>query len=259
MKRSLLRQRSAVSILLLIIGFILNGQTVIFNENFSGFTSGSHLSPSTSDVSGVLDSRTQSPGWTGSKIYSAGGEIKIGTADITGWIETPLIDFSGNDESILLKFDISRWPGIQSTVQVSIDGSLLGNSISPSDEYITVELPVTPGLTSGKIKFESLSKRFFLDNIIVTSNINTSAQTVTDGLITVRAFPNPAKDVITFSNLEPYRLVEISDINGVNRKTIKSDGTDVLEVSLADFQPGIYFARFYSDKGSLVCKIIRCN
>ncbi|HZL76063.1 MAG TPA: hypothetical protein VFB97_00025 [Bacteroidales bacterium] len=68
MKKSLLLSRSAVSILLLIIGFILNGQTVIFYENFSGFTTGTHSSPATNDVSGVLDQRTQSPGWTGSRI-----------------------------------------------------------------------------------------------------------------------------------------------------------------------------------------------
>lgn len=259
MKRSLLLSRSAVSILLLIIGFVLNGQTVVFYENFSGFTTGTHSSPSTSDVSGTLDLRTQFPGWTGSKIYSAGGEIKIGTSDIAGWIETPLIDFSGQEDTLFLKFEISRWTGIPSTVQVSINECLLGNSITPTDEFRTIEIPITLGITSGKIKFESLAKRFFLDNIMVLTNNITSIPTLKDGLIPVRVFPNPARDVITFSNLKAYRLIEISDINGTIRKSIKADGIEILEVSVADLQPGLYFVRFFSNKGFIVSRIIIYN
>jgi len=257
MKRSLLLSRSAVTILFLIIELILNGQTVIFYENFSGFTTGTHSSPSTSDVSGVLDPRTQSPGWTGSKIYSAGGEIKIGTSDISGWIETPLIDFSGYEDTIVLKFDISRWPGIQSNVQVSVNGFMLGNSITPSDEFRTFEIPIISDIDSGKIKFESLAKRFFLDNIMVITRNITSIIALKDGLIPVRIFPNPARDVITFSNLKTYKLLEISDLNGTIRKSIKSEGKDIIEVSLADLQPGLYFVRFLSDKRFIVSRIIR--
>jgi hypothetical protein len=259
MKRSLLLSGSAVSILLFTIELVLNGQTVIFNENFSGFTTGTHSSPTTSDVSGALDQRTQSPGWTGSKIYSAGGEIKIGTSEITGWIETPLIDFSGYEDTLALKFDISRWPGIPSIVQISVNGLLLGNSISPSDEFRTIEIPINPGIASGKIKFESLAKRFFLDNIMVNSRNITSIRILMDEMATVRIYPNPVRDIITFSNITHYRLLEISDINGIILKTIKSDGADNLEVSLVYLQPGIYFVRFISDKGSIVYKIIRCN
>jgi hypothetical protein len=257
MKRSLLLSRSAVSILLLIIGFVLNGQTVLFYENFSGFTTGTHLSPSTSDVSGVLDLRTQSPGWTGSKIYSSGGEIKIGTSNITGWLETPLIDFSGYEDTLFLKFDISRWPAIPSSVQVSVNGFPVGDLITPSDEFTTREIPVISGSTSGKIKFESLSKRFFLDNIMVITRNITSIPTLKDGLIPVRIFPNPTRDVITFSNLKTYQLLDISDQNGTIRKSIKSEGKDILEVSLADLQPGVYFVRFFSDKRFIVSRIIR--
>jgi hypothetical protein len=259
MKRSLLLSRSAVSILLLIIGFLLNGQTAIFYENFSGFTTGTHSSPATNDVSGVLDQRTQSPGWTGSRIYSADGEIKLGTVDFTGWIETPVIDFSGYEDTLVLKFDISRWPGIPSSVQVSANGFLLGNSISPSDEFRTIEIPITSGIASGKIKFESLAKRFFLDNIMVTTRNITLTRTFNDGVTPVRIYPNPARDIITFSNLKPYRLLQISDMNGIILKTINSEGTDILEVSISDLQPGVYFVRLFSDHGFIVCRIIRNN
>jgi hypothetical protein len=259
MKSSLLLSRSAVTILSLIIELVLNGQTVIFNENFSGFITGTHSSPSTIDVSGVLDLRTQSPGWTGSRIYSAGGEVKIGTSDITGWIETPVIDFSGHEDTVFFKFDISRWPDIPASVQVSVNGIMLGNSFSPSDEFRTLELPIPMGIASGKIKLEALSKRFFLDNIMLFTRNITSIGTLEDGSVPVRVFPNPARDIITFSSLKVYRLLEISDLNGIIYKSIKLDGTNFIEVSLADLHLGIYFVRFFSDQGSIVVRIIKCN
>jgi hypothetical protein len=259
MKISLFFSGSAVSVLLFHIGLVMNGQTVIFNENFSGFTTGTHSSPSTSDVSGVLDQRTLLPGWTGSKVYSAGGEIKIGTSYIMGWIETPLIDFSGYEDTLLIQFDIARWPGVVSSVQVSVNGSLLGNPISPSDEFRTLEIPISSKIAAGKIKFESLAKRFFLDNIMVTTRTITSIRTPNDELVPIKIYPNPAQEIITFSNLKPYRLIQISDVNGIICKAIRLNGMDILEVSLTDLPPGVYFVRFFSDKGSIVHRIIRNN
>ena len=94
---------------------------------------------------------------------------------------------------------------------------------------------------------------------MVTTKIITSTQTLKEGLIPVSIFPNPAKDVITFSNLKAYKLLEISDLNGMIRKTLKLDGTNVLEVLLVDLQPGIYIVRFSSDRGSIVSRIIKYN
>ncbi len=165
MKKSLLIRRSAVFFLLLYSGLFLRGQQVVFSEDFSGFTTGTHTTPSTNDVSGALDSRTGIPGWTGSKIYSSGGEIKLGTSSITGWIETPSINLSEGE--LILKFDISCWPGDASTVQVYLNNTPAGDIISPSDDFRRVLIPVPSGTASGKFKFAGLTKRFFLDNITI--------------------------------------------------------------------------------------------
>lgn len=259
MKRSLFFSRLLLPILFSGFDLILNGQSVIFSENFSGFTTGSHASPSTVDISGTLDQRTQVPGWTGLKIYSAGGGIKIGTSDITGWIETPLIDFSGHENAIMVKFDVARWPGDASNVTVSLNGTVLINSIIPVDEFKTYEVSVDFGTTSGRIKFESLSKRFFLDNIMVFTKNITSVEIPEEELNQVRIYPNPTRDIITFSKLALYSSVEISDINGIVHKMIRTFGTDLLEVSLADLKPGFYFAKFVSDKGFRINMIIKYN
>ena len=246
MKRSLLIRRSAVVFFLVSSGFFLNGQQVVFSEDFSGFTTGTHTTPSTSDISGSLDPRTGIPGWTGSKVYSAGGEIKLGTSSLTGWIETPSINLSQGD--LMLKFDISSWPGDASTVQVYLNSNPMGNVISPGDNFQRMTIPVPAGSASGKFKFEGLTKRFFLDNLSVEkgniSDISLPGQTFRKLLI----YPNPASDLVRIENDGLSGRIEITDISGRMVKNIESSGRNCNEISLEEFSPGIYLIRFTSGR-----------
>jgi hypothetical protein len=51
--------------------------TVVLSENFDGFTAGSLSSPSGTDVSATMDTYTQTTGWSGTKVYQAGGAVKL--------------------------------------------------------------------------------------------------------------------------------------------------------------------------------------
>ncbi len=254
MKRSLLIRRSAVIFFLVTSGFILNGQQVVFSEDFSGFTTGTHTTPSTSDISGSLDTRTGIPGWTGSKVYSAGGEIKLGTSSLTGWIETPSINLSQAD--LILKFDISCWPGDASTVQVYLNGTTIGNVISPTDNFQRITIAVPGGSASGKFKFEGLTKRFFLDNISVEkgnlSDISIPGQTFRKLLIR----PNPASDIVRIENDGLSGRIEITDLSGRIVKYIESSGRIIDEVSLEGFSSGIYLIRFISGRNIYISRLI---
>lgn len=259
MKGSLLFSRAFFSMLFLLMNCILNGQVIVFSENFSGFTTGTHTTPSTGDISGTLDSKTLLPGWKGSKVYSAGGEIKLGTSDITGWIETPSIDFSGFSANLLLKFSISCWPGDATSVQITLNGSSLGPAIIPTDDFQTIELQLSDGIFSGKIKFESLSKRFFLDNIQILADEVTSVHTFPDFYVPVVIFPNPAGDIATVSNIKGYSRLEILDLNGRVHKFLNINETDRLDISLAGLPPSVYFVKVFSSKGSVLKTIIKHN
>ena len=246
MKRSLLIRRSAVIFFLVTSGFILKGQQVVFSEDFSGFTTGTHTTPSTSDISGSLDSRTGIPGWTGSKVYSAGGEIKMGTSSLTGWIETPSVNLAQGD--LILKFDISCWPGDASTVQVYLNTTPMGNVISPADNFQRMTIAVPGGSVSGKFKFEGLTKRFFLDNISVEkgnlSSVNLPGQSFRKLLI----WPNPASDLLRIENDGLSGRIEITDLSGRVVKLIESSGRNVDEISLEGFSSGIYLIRLTSGR-----------
>lgn len=259
MNRSLLITRLFVPFLLLNISIIVYGQTPLLSESFSGFTTGTHSSPSTYDISANLDSKTESQGWTGSKIYSAGGEIKLGTAEIPGWIETPLISFSENDGGFLLQFDISCRTGEIPNIQISFNGSPLGNIINPTVDFQTMAVPVSFSNCSGKIKIESLDKRFFIDNIIVKDNNLTSIRSPESFAGKIDIFPNPAKNNISIVNTAGYKALEIIDKNGKILKLIVVTGTDRQDISLTDLPSGIYFIRLISDKRITVRQIIKCE
>jgi hypothetical protein len=258
MKNSLLSSGLAVAILFIILDYNLNGQTVIFNENFSGFTSGSHSSPATTDVSGVLDLRTQLPGWTGNKIYSAGGQVKIGTADISGWIETPLIDFLDYEDTVFLKFDISRWPGITTSVQVSINGILIGSPISPSDEFNTLTMSIPLGTLSGKLKFESLNKRFYLDNIEVFTGNLTSINKQKFNYKAIKIYPNPSVNFLTIElpdGMHNRYMITVSDPAGriVLEQTVSGEP---LIIDVSGLGTGFYILSVSDGNSSMSDRLI---
>lgn len=251
----LLTSGSAVILFFLFPGFFLKGQQVVFAEDFSGFITGTHLTPSTSDASGALDSRTAVPGWTGSKVYSAGGEIKLGTASLTGWIETPSINLSEEDH--ILKFDISRWPGDASTVQVYIDDVPVGDVITPEDEFQTNIIAIPAGSVPGKIRFAGLTKRFFLDNISIERG-NVSSSFSVPGKVQEKPviYPNPASDFIRIENTGDFSRMEIADVSGRIIKIIVLSGKDNKVLSLEGLPAGLYFVRFSSGKMIYTSRLI---
>jgi len=230
---------------------------VVFSEDFSGFSTCTHANPSPSDLSASLDSKTSAPGWTGYKVYSAGGEIKLGTADVPGWIETPEISFTGVEGIIILKFDISKRPDETANVRILLNGIQIGDAIEPADEYQTKEIPVTEGTGSGKIRFESLAKRFYLDNVIVTGQYPTGTASNETDHSQVIIYPNPARNILFIDNISGCEKLEIYDLNGKAVRSLSLTGMDRMVFSLSDLKPGIYFVRLLSAGRSFSTKIIK--
>jgi len=256
MKKTLLFTGTAFTILLLYTGYNVNGQEALFSEDFSGFTTGTHSSPATNDISGALDLKTRLPGWTGSKIYSAGGEIKLGTSSIPGWIETPLINLSGCTGELSISFDICSWPDDAATVRIFLNGIQLCNDLTPSNDSRKIKIPITTGTVSGKFKFESQTKRFFLDNVLIAADGTTRVWLPDQPPLLPGIYPNPSRDVINISNIEGVNLLEISDIYGRLLKVLSPRGESELVISLDGMSSGIYMIRFSSRRGWLVSKFI---
>ncbi len=137
-------------------------------EDFSGFSAGTHASPNSTDVAGLLDSYTQTSGWAGLKVYQAGGEIKLGSSSAVGYIITPTIDLSAGGT---LEFDYAKWTSDNSMVQLfhasdGINFVQIGSDISTTDDFQAHSVEISGGTALSKIKIAG-TDRIYLDNIVV--------------------------------------------------------------------------------------------
>ena len=67
--------------------------TSLMTETFAGCTS-----VGAQDVSAILDNYLDNLGWTGSKLYTAVGGLRLGTGSSTGSLTSPALNFSGNNK-----------------------------------------------------------------------------------------------------------------------------------------------------------------
>lgn len=153
-------------------------QTSIFEEHFTTAPSGSQWgsSSNTPISANALDTCTDNPGWTGTKVYGANGAIRIATASAAGELISPEINFPENEAT--LSFKATSWRTTDSTwirvfvvngteaTEYRVDGVRSDEVFGWSTHYLTIS-----GCTEGtKIKFASASAekgRFFIDDVVI--------------------------------------------------------------------------------------------
>ena len=145
------------------------------SENFSLITNGSIGSPGSNDISANLDTYLHTAGWTGSKIYEAGGAIKLSTSSVQGYIITKTIDLSSSTGNAILVFDLQTYGSDANAVQVfhAADGSTftqIGSDITPTGTMTTHTITFSGATANSRIKIaakQAANNRFYLDNINV--------------------------------------------------------------------------------------------
>ncbi len=152
-----------------------SGESTLLSEDFSKFTEGQpNNNPGNTDISDKLDTYTLVPGWTGIKVYQAGGTAKIGASSTLGYLVTPSLDLSVGE--VTLSFKAMAWLNDSTELKIYVDDALaytatgLNNTDYTLKSYSTT---LTGGTTASKIKFEGkqASKgRFFLDDVVVTKS-----------------------------------------------------------------------------------------
>lgn len=158
-----------------------NGGTVstpVFSENFNGFTAGSTGTPDGADVSASLNTYTQTPGWTGSKVYQAGGNVKLGSSSGLGTLTSPAMDLTGTN--VKLNFSVLGWLNDATTMVVKLDGVQIATPTIVNDQttWTPVSLTITGGTTSSKITFEGAATskgRFMLNDLVISKDVSGKA------------------------------------------------------------------------------------
>lgn len=151
------------------------GIQTILSENFVKFTKGQpNGSPYGTDISSNLDNYTQMTGWTGTKVFQAGGSAKMGSSDKLGYLVTPALNLSADGGNFTLQFDATAWKGDDKSLKIFVNGQQV-HTVTDLDNsaytFKTYTLPLTGGNASTVIRFEGnkASKgRFILDNVLVT-------------------------------------------------------------------------------------------
>lgn len=155
-----------------------NAPKTVFEENFDKFSKGTpNSSVDGTDISATLDTYTTLPGWTGTKIYQAGGSIKLSTSSAQGYITTPSINLSGNSGKFYIYFDAMSWSADTTKLKIYLDDVLVKEiSDLPNTAAYTFKnygpIEISGGTATSKIKFigSGVTKayRFFLDNLKIT-------------------------------------------------------------------------------------------
>lgn len=144
----------------------LNAQTVVLSEDFSG------VADTNTSIALHLDNYTQVSGWTGNWVYSSTQKVRVGKSAEGGFIMTPALDLSGNNGGFSVTFDLKAWNNDQTRMYVEVNGvDHLVEGLSTT-QFNTYTLNFTGGTTATTVKFKSYQAskaRFFLDNIVITS------------------------------------------------------------------------------------------
>ena len=154
-----------LSVLFAISG--LNAQTVVLSEDFSAITDSNSYT-----ITNSLDQYTQVPGWTGDWVYPSTGKVKIGKSAEAGFLQTPAIDLSANNGQFVVTFDAKAWPNDATSLIVDVNGVPYTVDGLTSTAFNTFNVPLSGGTAATTIKFQGFQAshgRFFLDNIVITS------------------------------------------------------------------------------------------
>ncbi len=206
-----------------------NGSTSKLSENFAGFTGGTISTPG-SEITSTFDTYTQIPGWTGTKVFQAGGAVKLGSGSALGNMTTPSIDLSAEGGSFTLTFKAVAWSGDATSVKVYLNNVLFQTVTGLSNDqstFKTFTVNMTGGTSTSKIKIEGLqasSSRFFLDDVAITqSGLSTSEVAIDGSPFTV------TENSKTFTGLTPGSTYKYSVI--ASNEHVTSTASNVVSVT----------------------------
>lgn len=127
---------------------------VVLNEDFSAFTEGSESSPTTTDISGYTGKlRTELTGWSGSRVYEAGGCLKIGDS---GYLQTANTDMTSNGGNLRISFRAKALDATGGGIQLLLNSSYSVTTTVYLDngEWTDVVVMVGGGTATGYLRIK---------------------------------------------------------------------------------------------------------
>lgn len=151
--------------------FGISAQTVVLSEDFSLITDST-----SSSIANSINTYTSTTGWTADWVYPCTGKVKVGKSSALGFIQTPPLDLSAFNGQFVVSFDAEAWNNDSRKLKVYVDNTPYEVDGLDNDgsygTYSHFELPLSGGTSATTIRFEGYQAtkgRFFIDNIVITS------------------------------------------------------------------------------------------
>ena len=202
-----------ISLLLFTVLFALcglNAQTIVLSEDFSAITDSNSYT-----ITNSLDQYTQMPGWSGDWVYPSYGKVKVGKSAEAGYIQTPALNLSANNGQFVVTFDAKAWNNDATSLIVAVDGVPYTVEGLSTTTFNTFSVPFSGGTSATVVKFQGFQAshgRFFLDNVVITSQelgpdtIAPFVATVNPAGNTLAVVFNEALDQVTAETASNYAL-----------------------------------------------------
>lgn len=140
--------------------------TTILDEGFAAFSSGSESKPSATDISGSKLPGSL-PGWSGKKVYEAGGTLYI---NLPGFLQTASYDLSGNEGIFKVTFRVKAAESYGNMIQCSVSGLSAEQLIVEDADWHTVSFISENGKIGSYLKFSSFLGAFFIDDLKIETS-----------------------------------------------------------------------------------------
>lgn len=128
--------------------------TVVLDEKFDAFTEGTVDAPAAQDITSYSSTRRLSnilTGWSGSKVYEAGGALMIADG---GNVRTTYLNTSTNSGNVRITFNVKMRDSYGGIAKVSMGYSFTENIMLNDDQWHTVTVFTDKGSSSSYCKIE---------------------------------------------------------------------------------------------------------
>ncbi len=250
----------------------------VLTETFAKATAGSIGSANSTDISTTFDNYADVAGWTGSKVYQAGGVLKLGSTSAMGYLVTPSLDLSSNSGAGTIKFDIRSYNASEVkslTLSLSTDGGTNFTTVAtftPDTNLTAKTFAYTGGNSTSKFKITAnvaANNRFYIDNVSVVSGGTVTAveqptaKVVPANFALEQNYPNPFNPStrIQFSVAnDDHITLNVYNVSGQLVSSLMNErvaaGTYSVMFDASNLPSGVYYYRLTSSTANVAKKML---
>ncbi|WP_282628875.1 T9SS type A sorting domain-containing protein [Empedobacter sedimenti] len=243
-------------------------QTNVLIEDFNvlnlggNTTSSGATSPDATDLYGGKSTLNLVNFPKGSKAYSAGGMVKLGSGSAIGNIDSKPLDLSTDKGNVKVVVDVKGWTITPAKFDINLidsSGKIYATKsvdykavMSGATEKFTINFTGGLANTTVQIITNTDAFRVFVDNLVITTE---PALATADYNKEVKAVTNTLwTNTATFS-VKEKSIVEIYNLNGQLVKSFEINGIQNVDVS--DLVKGTYVVKTSSNGKSSTQKVIK--